>query len=159
VAIDHAPGLKEQGQSVLAPDNLVLLYVGLILAKAVHEFGHAMACRRFGGEVHVMGIMFMVFTPMPYVDVTSAWAFRSRWQRILVGGAGMLTELFLAALATFIWANTGAGTLHSLTYNMMFVASVSTVLFNANPLMRFDGYYILADLLDIPNLYTQPTAS
>jgi putative peptide zinc metalloprotease protein len=89
------------------------------------------------------------------MDATSSWSFRSRWQRALVGAAGMIVEIFVAALATFVWANTGPGTLHSLAYNMMFIASVSTVLFNANPLLRFDGYYILSDLLDIPNLHTR----
>jgi putative peptide zinc metalloprotease protein len=155
VALDHFAGLKDQSQGVLEPGNLPLLYLGMVVVKAAHEFGHAFACRRFGGEVHTMGIMFMIFTPMPYMDATASWSFRSRWQRVLVGVAGMIHELFLAALATFVWANTAAGTVHTLAYNMMFVASVSTVIFNINPLMRFDGYYVLSDLLDIPNLYTQ----
>jgi putative peptide zinc metalloprotease protein len=155
MAIDHAETLKRQSDSVLAPDNLFLLYTGFVLIKVIHEFGHAFMCRRFGGEVHTMGILFMIFTPIPYVDATSSWSFRSRWRRVLVGAGGMIPELFVAALATFIWANTGEGTLHSLAYNMMFVASVSTLLFNINPLMRFDGYYILSDLIDIPNLYSR----
>lgn len=155
LAIDNFAALKDQSQGVLDPSNLFLLYVGMVLTKTVHEFGHAFACRRFGGEVHTMGIMFMIFTPMPYMDATSSWAFRNRWHRVLVGAAGMIHELFLAALATLVWANTGPGTLHTLAYNMMFVSSVSTLLFNLNPLMRFDGYYILSDLLDIPNLYLQ----
>jgi len=155
LALDNFEGLKRQSDGVLAPDNLFLLYLSFILIKTIHEFGHAFMCRRFGGEVHTMGIMFMVFTPMPYVDATSSWSFRSRWQRILVGAGGMIPELFVAAIMMFVWANTGEGTLHSLAYNILFVASVSTVLFNANPLMRFDGYYIMSDLLDIPNLYTR----
>lgn len=155
VALDHAAELTQAGQNVLAPGNLLLLYTGFVVIKAIHEFGHAFMCRRFGGEVHTMGIMFMIFTPMPYVDVTSSWAFRSRWQRILVGAGGMIPELFVAALMMFVWANTGEGTLHRLAYNIMFVASVSTVLFNANPLMRYDGYYIFSDLINIPNLYTR----
>ncbi|HYQ59724.1 MAG TPA: hypothetical protein VEP29_01640, partial [Desulfatiglandales bacterium] len=76
-----------------------------------------------------------------------------RWHRALVGAAGMITELFVAAVAVFVWAYTSPGALHSLAYNMMAVASVSTLVFNGNPLLRFDGYYILSDLLDIPNLY------
>ena len=152
VAIDNFDAVLNQTQGILAPNNLALLYLGLVLIKTVHEFGHAIVCRRFGGEVHTMGLMLLVFTPLPYTDATSSWAFRSRWQRALVGAAGMIAELFVAALATFVWANTGAGTLNSLAYNMMFVASVSTVIFNANPLLRFDGYYILSDLLEIPNL-------
>ncbi|HEY9174616.1 MAG TPA: site-2 protease family protein [Verrucomicrobiae bacterium] len=155
VALDNFAAIQRQSESVLAPDNLFLLYLGFVLVKTIHELGHAFMCRRFGGEVHAMGIMFMIFTPVPYVDATSSWAFRSRWQRILVGAGGMIPELFLAAIMTVVWANTGEGVLHSLAYNMLFVASVSTILFNANPLMRFDGYYILSDLLDIPNLYTR----
>lgn len=157
VALDHFDLLREQGQGILATNNLFLLYVGLVIIKAIHEFGHAFFCRRFGGEVHVMGVMLMIFTPMPYVDATSSWSFRSRWQRTLVGAAGMICELFVAALAVFVWANTAPGILHSLAYNMMFVASVSTLIFNINPLLRFDGYYILSDLLEIPNLNQRAT--
>jgi putative peptide zinc metalloprotease protein len=152
VVVDHWSELRLQGQGVLAPGNLPLLYFGLVLIKTIHEFGHAYFCRKFGGEVHVMGIMLMIFTPMPYVDASTSWGLRSRWKRSLVGAAGMIVELFSAAIAAFIWAGTGPGTLHSLAYNLMFVASVSTVIFNANPLLRFDGYYILSDLLEIPNL-------
>lgn len=155
VAIDNFDLIRQQSQGVLAPGNLALLYLGLVIIKTLHEFGHAFVCRHFGGEVHEMGVMLLVFTPIPYMDATSAWAFRSRWQRIYVGAAGMLVEVFVAACATFVWANTDAGTAHSLAYNIMFVASVSTVLFNGNPLLRYDGYYMLSDLLDIPNLHTQ----
>jgi putative peptide zinc metalloprotease protein len=152
IVIDHFDMATDQVQGILAPDNLFLMYVGLVVIKTLHEFGHAVVCKRFGGEVHTMGLMLLVFTPLPYMDATSSWAFRSRWHRALVGGAGMITEIFVAALATFLWIKTGTGTLHSLAYNIMFIASVSTVLFNGNPLLRFDGYYILSDLLDIPNL-------
>ena len=153
VVADNFPALRVQSQSILAADNLVLLYAGLVLIKSLHEFGHAYFCRKFGGEVHVMGVMLMIFTPVPYMDATSSWGFRSRWQRMLVGGAGMIVEIFVAALATFVWASTNTGTLHNLAYNIMFIASVSTVVFNINPLLRFDGYYILSDLIEIPNLH------
>lgn len=152
VLIDHAGALRDTTQAVLAPDNLFLLYFAIIGVKLLHEAGHAAACRRFGGEVHVFGIMLMIFIPMPYVDTTSSWGFRSPARRAFVGAAGMIVELFVAALAVFVWAATGPGTLHSLAYNVIFVASISTLLFNANPLLRFDGYYILSDLLEIPNL-------
>lgn len=147
--------VQQQAQGVLSPDNLILLYVGLVFTKILHELGHAVVCRRFGGEVHTLGVMLLVFTPLPYMDATASWSFRSRKKRVLVGAAGMLTELFVAALATFVWANSGAGVLHGLAYNIMFIASVSTLIFNINPLLRFDGYYILSDLLDIPNLHTR----
>src|SRR6185436_19466868 len=149
---DNWDAVKQQSQGVLSPSNLPLLYLGMAIIKTIHEFGHAYFTRKLGGEVHVMGIMLMIFTPVPYVDATASWSFRSRWHRALVGCAGMIVELFVAALLTFVWANSGQGVVHSLAYNMMFVASVTTVVFNANPLLRFDGYYILSDLLEIPNL-------
>lgn len=153
VVIDNFDLLRDQTQGVLSPANLPLLFLGLVVVKTLHEFGHAYFCRRFGGEVHTMGVMLLIFTPLPYMDATSSWGFRSRWRRILVAAAGMIVEVFVAALATFVWAQTGPGTIHNLAYNIMLVASVSTLLFNLNPLLRFDGYYILADLLEIPNLH------
>lgn len=156
--LDHAPQLKDESQGILSPGNLPLLYLGLVILKTLHEFGHAYFCRKFGGEVHVMGVMLMIFTPIPYMDATSSWGFRSRWQRALVGLAGMIVEVFVAAVAIFFWVNTSPGLVHNLAYNMMVVASVSTVLFNINPLLRFDGYYILSDLLDYPNLHQQSGA-
>lgn len=152
LALDHAGELRTQGEAALSPGNLPLLYLGLVLIKTLHEFGHAAACKRFGGEVHIMGVMLMVFTPVPYMDATAAWGFRNRWHRLLVGAAGMIVELFVAALATFVWVKTGSGTVHSLAYNMMLVASVSTLVFNLNPLLRYDGYYMLVDWLGLPNL-------
>ena len=152
LAADNFPSLRDQAEGVIAPGNLILLYTGLVIVKTIHEFGHAYFCRRFGGEVHTMGLMLMIFTPVPYMDATSAWGFRECWKRVLVGSAGMIAELFVAAIAMFIWANTGQGLLHNLAYNIMIVASVSTLLVNLNPLLRFDGYYILSDLTGIPNL-------
>jgi putative peptide zinc metalloprotease protein len=157
VVIDRGALAIQQSEGILSLGSLPLLYVGMVLVKTLHEFGHSFACRRFGGEVHTMGVMFLLFTPVPYMDATSSWAFRSRWKRAAVGAAGMYVEVFVAALAAFVWAATGPGAINSLAYNMMFVASVSTVLFNANPLLRFDGYYILSDLLDIPNLHQRAT--
>jgi putative peptide zinc metalloprotease protein len=157
VALEHADQLAQGAHGILAPANLPLLYFGLVFIKALHEFGHAYACRRFGGEVHQMGVALIYFSPVPYVDASASWTFQSKWQRIFVSSAGMIVELLVAALAMFVWANTGSGTLHSLAYNMMFVASVTTLLFNANPLMRYDGYYILADLIELPNLQQRST--
>ncbi|WP_221031691.1 M50 family metallopeptidase [Actomonas aquatica] len=142
----------DQSQAVLAPGNLLLLYGAFTLAKLIHEFGHAFAVKAFGGEVHAMGITLLVFTPIPYVDATAAWAFRERWKRVVVGLGGMIPELAFASGAALVWAATGPGTLNSLAYNVMIVASVSTLLFNLNPLLRFDGYYILSDLTESPNL-------
>lgn len=158
MAADNFGDLRLQSEGVMAAGNLFLLYIGMVMVKALHEFGHAYFCRKFGGEVHVMGVMLMIFTPMPYVDATSSWSFRERWKRVLVGSAGMIVEVFFAAIAAFVWSKTAPGIVHSLAYNIMFIASVSTVVFNINPLMRFDGYYILSDLLEIPNLNQRATS-
>lgn len=152
-AIDQWDRLFSQSAGVLAPGNLVLLYIGLIAAKLVHELGHAAACKNFGGEVHRMGVMLILLAPLPYMDATASWGFRSRAQRMMVGAAGVVCELAVAAIAALIWANTAPGLINSLAYNVIFVASVTTLIFNLNPLMRFDGYHMLVDWLDVPNLY------
>ena len=150
---DESDHLFDQSAGLLAPANLGLLYIGMVIAKLVHEFGHAAACKRFGGEVHKMGVMLLMFAPLPYMDATASWGFRSRFQRLLVGVSGVLSELAVAAVAAIIWAHSAPGVVNALAYNVIFVASVSTVLFNLNPLMRFDGYHMLVDYLDVPNLF------
>ena len=134
------------------PQNLVLLWFLFPIIKALHEFGHAFAVKVFGGEVHEMGIMLLVFSPVPYVDASASSAFSSKWQRSVVGAAGMIVELVIASIAMFVWVSVEPGTVRMLAYNTIMIAGISTVMFNANPLLRFDGYYILADLIEIPNL-------
>ena len=154
--IDDWGTFREQTQGVLAPANLVWLYLVWAAVKVVHEFGHGMITKRYGGEVRSCGVMLLVFTPVPFVDASAAWVFRHRWQRLLVGAGGMIFELFVAALAALWWARVdGEGTVGRVAYNIVFLASVSTILFNANPLLRFDGYYLLADWLGVPNLQRQ----
>jgi putative peptide zinc metalloprotease protein len=136
-------------------ENVFWLWCTFVLIKLIHELGHAFACRRFGGECHELGLMFLVLVPTPYVDASTAWAFPSRWQRIFVGADGMIVELFFASLCAFVWLGTSHYNymlINQLAYNAMLIASVSTLVFNANPLLRYDGYYILSDLLEIPNL-------
>ncbi|MGD9690313.1 MAG: PqqD family peptide modification chaperone [Phycisphaerales bacterium] len=124
-----------------------------VVIKLIHEFGHGVVCKRFGGQVPEFGIMLLVLIPSPFVDASACWAFPNKWQRTAVGAAGMIFELFVAAIAALIWLNAVDGSfVHRVAYYAMVSASVATVLFNANPLMRFDGYYMLADLLEIPNL-------
>jgi putative peptide zinc metalloprotease protein len=136
----------------LAPQNLLLLWLLFPVLKLAHELGHGVVTKAFGGEVHELGMMLMVFTPVPYVEASAAWSFRDKWKRILVGAAGMMVELFLASIALLIWLHTEPGRAHLLAYNTILIAGASTVLFNANPLLRFDGYYMLMDFLEIPNL-------
>ena len=142
---------------VLVPENLLVMWLVFPVLKLAHEFGHAFAVKTRGGEVHEMGVMIMVLTPVPYVDASSAWAFRSKWQRIMVGAAGMMVELFIASLALFLWLSAEPGVFRGVLYNVLLIAGISTVLFNANPLLRFDGYYILMDWLEIPNLRQRST--
>lgn len=163
--------LAAEGEELLRASRLVgnlpLMYAAFLAAKVLHEFAHGVACKKFGrrvrggGEVHTMGIMFLVFAPMPYVDASSAWALRSKLHRVVIGAAGMMAELALAAAAVVVWAWTAdaadpwlAG-VHAVAYNVLLIASVSTLLFNGNFLLRFDGYYILSDLLGIPNLWSR----
>ncbi len=135
--------------------NLVWLALSMAVVKVLHELGHAVACKHFGGECHDLGLMFLIFTPCLYCDVSDAWMLPGKWQRIAVSAAGLYVELFLAAVCTFLWWFSEPGLLNSLFLNIMFVCSVSAVVFNGNPLMRFDGYYILADLVEIPNLQSR----
>ncbi|MEE8296966.1 MAG: peptidase M50, partial [Hyphomicrobium sp.] len=151
--------LVVSGGDVLSRDNLVLLYLAFVAVKIVHEFAHGFACKHLGtcngsgGQVHMMGIMLLVLMPVPFVDASSAWSFKSRWHRILVAVAGMYAELAIAAFCAVVWVHTAEGTLaHAICFNVMFVASVSTLMFNGNPLLRYDGYFVLSDLLEMPNL-------
>ena len=140
-------------RGIFGPQNWVWLVLCWVVLKIVHETSHGIVCKRYGGTVREMGVLFILFAPLAYVDVTSSWRFRSRWQRIHVAAAGMYSELFIAAIAAIVWANVGSGWLSHLCFNIVIMSSVTTLLFNANPLMKFDGYYILSDLLGIPNLY------
>ncbi len=152
-AVEYRSALVDQSQGVLSLSNLPWLYVCLGALKLFHEAGHAFVCKRFGGEVRVFGVMFLLLTPLPYVDATSSWGFPNRWHRIYVSFAGMAVEFFFAAAGALVWANTAPGLTNSLAFNVMLIGSVSSILFNGNPLLRFDAYYMLSDFSEIPNLY------
>jgi putative peptide zinc metalloprotease protein len=132
--------------------NWAFLALTLCVTKVLHEFGHGLSCKHFGGECHEIGIMFLVLTPCLYCNVSDSWMLPNRWHRAAIGAAGMYVELVLASIAAFIWWFSTPGPLNYICLNVMFVSSVSTVMFNANPLLRYDGYYILSDILEIPNL-------
>ncbi|MGA3397594.1 MAG: hypothetical protein ABSC95_00135 [Acetobacteraceae bacterium] len=132
--------------------GITLVLLAYPLVKAAHEFGHAYACKRWGGAVHEMGVMLLVLFPVPYVDASSATAFPRIWQRALVGAAGIMVELALAAVAMMVWVEASTGAVRATAFNVMLIGGVSTLLFNGNPLLRFDGYYVLCDLIGLPNL-------
>jgi putative peptide zinc metalloprotease protein len=153
LALQHWQDLSENASDrILASDNMLIMALSFVVLKSLHELGHGFAVKAFGGTVHEIGVMFLVFAPMPYVDASAAAEFRSKWQRALVGAAGMIVEVFIAALALYVWLTVEQGLVRALVFNVMVVAGTSTVLFNGNPLLRYDGYYILSDLLEIPNL-------
>ena len=140
---------------ILQPANLILMVALFPVMKAFHEFAHAFTVKAWGGEVHEMGITLLVLMPVPYVDATAAWAFREKYKRVLVSAAGMIMEVFLASIALFVWVMVEPGLVKTAALSVFLIGSVSTVLFNANPLLRFDGYYMLQDLIEIPNLYSR----
>ncbi len=143
-----------QGSSaeLLDPRSLLMLWILYPIVKTIHELGHAFVAKMWGGEVHEMGIMFLVLMPIPYVDASCASVFPSKWRRAAVGAAGILVELFVAALALLVWANVEAGLVRSIAHKAFWIGGASALLFNGNPLLKFDGYYVLSDLIEIPNL-------
>lgn len=149
----HWPELSHNFRDqVLSIDNLFVAFFVFPVLKILHEMGHATATKAGGGEVHDLGVLFLVFLPVPYVDATASATFKSKYQRALVGAAGMLVELFCAAVAFLLWTMVEPGIVRAVLFNVMVIAGVSTLVFNGNPLLRYDAYYILADLIEIPNL-------
>jgi putative peptide zinc metalloprotease protein len=133
--------------------NLGWMWLALGVVKVIHEFGHGLSCRKYGGEVHEMGALFLCLSPCLYCNVSDAWTLPNKWKRICISYAGIYIELFIAATATFVWWYTPSHPfINNLALCLMVVCSVSTIVFNANPLMRYDGYYVMADFLEIPNL-------
>lgn len=153
LAVQHWTDLTHNlSEQVLTSSNLVVMFFVFPLVKLLHELGHGFATRIWGGAVHEMGLMFLVFAPVPYVNASASSSFPSKSRRMVVAAAGMLVELFVAALALYVWLLVEPGLVRALAYNIMVVAGVSTLIVNGNPLLRYDGYYILSDLIEIPNL-------
>jgi putative peptide zinc metalloprotease protein len=143
--------------NALLPYNLILLFILYPIIKSLHELGHAFATKIAGGEVHEMGINFLLFVPIPYVNVSAATHFRSKYQRMAVSAAGIAVELFLAALSLLVWLIVEPGLVRDIVFNIVLIGGVSSLFFNGNPLLKYDGYYIFADALGIPNLYQRST--
>jgi putative peptide zinc metalloprotease protein len=139
------------------PKNWFYLAITMGVVKVLHEFGHGLSCKHFGGECHELGAMLLVFTPALYCNVSDSWMLPNKWHRAAIGAAGMYVELFLASIGTFVWWFSSPGLINSIALSVMFICSVSTLVFNGNPLLRFDGYYILMDVLEIPNLRQKAT--
>jgi putative peptide zinc metalloprotease protein len=157
VEFDYFRSKLPEFHQFFGPRNIFWMAVVLAVTKVFHEFGHGLSCKHFGGECHEIGFMLLVLTPCLYCNVSDSWMLPSKWHRAAIGAAGMYVELIIASIATFIWWGSSPGLLKNLCLDVMFVSSVSTLIFNANPLLRYDGYYILADLAEIPNLRQKST--
>jgi putative peptide zinc metalloprotease protein len=144
--------------ALISPQNLVCLAVVMALTKFLHEFGHALTCKHFGVDCHELGIMLLVFTPCLYCNVTDAWKLSERWKRIAITAAGIYVEVMLASICVLLWWFSQPGFFNTLCLNVVVVCSVGTVLLNGNPLLRYDGYYILSDALQAPNLWQDSRA-
>lgn len=137
-------------------EGVIAFFATLVLVKIAHELGHAYMAVRFGCAVPTMGIAFVVLTPLPYTDVTDSWRLRDRRQRLLIDSAGMMVELGIAAIATFMWSFLPDGPMRSMAFMLATVGWLMSLAVNLNPFMRFDGYYLLSELSGIENL--QPRA-
>lgn len=145
--------LKADLPGLLAWEQLLSMWVVLIVLKVIHEFGHGYAVKCFGGAVPEMGVSLVVLTPNAYVDASASWGFPGRLRRMVVCLAGVYFESFVAAAALVAWSMTEAGPVHTIAHQVMVMASITTIGFNLNPLLRFDGYFLLSDLVQIPNLW------
>ena len=145
-------------EQILSTRGVLGLLVTVAIVKIIHELGHALACRRFGAECVEIGVMFLALIPTLYCNVSDAWAIPERWKRMMVSFAGIYVEICLAAIAAIAWCLTPPGLLSALLFNVIVLCSLNTILINGNPLLRYDGYYLLSDWLEKPNL-SQAAAS
>ncbi len=158
VQFDELLARLPDAQALLSLPNLIWLSLLLAVVKVLHEFGHGLTCKKFGGECHELGFMLLVFTPTLYCNVSDIWMVKDKWRRIAVSAAGMWVEALIASACTLLWWFSVPGLFHSLCLNLMFLCGVSTFIFNGNPLLRYDGYFVLADWLEVPNLQQQSAA-
>jgi putative peptide zinc metalloprotease protein len=161
IAIDYqafASNLPPLDQLFRA-SNFVWFMAAIAIAKVLHELGHALTCKHYGGECHEIGVALLLFAPCLYCDTTDSWMIPSKWKRAAVGAAGMAVELVLASICVLIWRFSQPSLVHYLSLNLVLVCCVSTLIFNGNPLLRYDGYYIFSDLLEVPNLWQTSRAT
>lgn len=138
--------------ALLSARDLMMVWPGIVVTRLAHELGHAYAAKAYGLEVKTLGIAMLILFPCPYIDTTDAWKLSRRWQRITIGAAGIIAEMIIASLCVLIWFFSKPGLLNYLSFYVMTISAVSTLAFNANPLIKFDGYFILSDYLRVPNL-------
>jgi len=135
------------------PLHLLILYVTLFCTIMAHEFGHGLCCYHYGGEPRRIGFLLMYFMPGMFCDVSDTYFFENRWPRAATALAGTYVEMQVFSLATFVWLLTNPNLLiHDIAYRVMLFAGISGFIFNMNPLIKLDGYYVLMSWLDIPRL-------
>ena len=155
IVLSEIPRMESEYLFFFNWQNLLCLWVTLGITKLIHEFAHAYVAKSFGLHVPQMGVAFLIFFPCLFCNTTDAWQLADRKQRIAISAAGIVVEGVLATMCTYLWYFSGPGIVNSLAFYLMAISFLSTVLFNGNPLMRFDGYFILMDLLRLPNLATR----
>ncbi len=136
----------------IVPNFYFPLLCILVITKICHEFAHAITCKHFGGECHRLGVLLLLFIPTLYVDTSDSWLLKRPGHRALVALAGVWAELMIAAFASLVWVTTPQGSAHSLSMQVILLCSISTLLVNANPLLKYDGYFLLSDFLNMHNL-------
>lgn len=145
--------------SEMSFSHLAILWVVIYLTIALHELGHGLTCKYYGGEVHEIGFLLLFFQPCLYANVNDAWLFDKKWKQIMVTIAGGYVEFFIGSIFTFVWFLTNPNTfLNVISFQIMTICSLSTVFFNFNPLIKLDGYYLLSDYLEVPNLKEESTS-
>lgn len=157
ILMTHTDQLSVSSTNIFSMNNWFWLIIAWLALKMIHELFHGLVCKFYGGKVYEAGVIWILFAPIGYVDATSSWMFKSKWQRMHTAAAGMYIEIFIAAIFAWIWFFSSYGPIKELAYNIIVLASITTLLFNANPLMKFDGYYIFSDYVEIPNLYGEGT--
>ncbi len=151
--ISDMPKLQKEFLFFFNLSNLLYLWVTIVLSRLTHELAHAYTAKKFGLHVPQMGIAFLIFFPCLYCNTTDAWQLADRRQRMAISAAGVGAEAVLAIFAIYIWHYSKPGIINSLAFYLMGVSLISTLLINGNPLLRFDGYFLLVDYLRLPNLY------
>ncbi len=153
LAVAHASDLVEEASAnLLSSQGLLLTGLMFPVMKLVHEAGHALSVKAFGGSVYRTGVILIGVFPVPYVDASTAAALPRKTQRIVIGAAGMMAEIAVAAVALYIWLSVEPGLVRAIAFSVIAIAAISVAIVNGNPLLRFDGYFILSDLIEIPNL-------
>lgn len=154
----HGSELRHHFDFSLTAEGLMLVAVAGMVSKVVHEFGHALTARRYGVRVPAMGVAFVVMYPMLYTDTSDSWRLRDKRKRLAIASAGMISEFSVALVATLLWAITPDGAVRSALFSLAFIGWLVALGLNASPFFRFDGYYILSDAVDMPNLHDRGAA-